>query len=265
MLVNSVVVVLREVLEAALLISILLAVSQRMELHRKWLLVAFLAGVVGASAYAKYLAFISELFDGFGQEIINASLQLGTFAALLVCVFLIAQRRNKSVFASRSLSGAMAIAVALAVIQKGSETIVYISGFLQMKEFVSGVSIGSLTGLGIGVSIGVLFYYFLLALPEKRAFWVGLVLLGFAGSSMVIHATQLLIQADVVVSGSPVWDSSALISEGSLPGELLYAFVGYEATPSATELAAYLLSFAAIGLAAFVGLHTHASLAHEPE
>jgi high-affinity iron transporter len=254
MLVNSVVIVLREVLEAALLISILLAVSQRMELHRKWLVAACIFGLIGAVAYARNLVLISGLFGGVGQELFNASMQLGIFVALAACVYLIARHRGQSGTAIRSLSAAMAIAVALAVIQEGSEVFIYVSGFLQIEDFASDIIIGSLVGCGIGVSIGVLLFYFLLALPEERAFWIGLVLLGFAGSAMAIQATQLLAQANIISTGQPVWDTSGLVSEGSLPGELLYAIVGYEATPSATELLVYVASFLAIAAAAVIGL-----------
>jgi high-affinity iron transporter len=263
MLVNSVVIVLREVLEATLLISILLAVSRRMNLHRKWLVSAFIFGLIGAVLYAQSLAELSNLFDGVGQELINASLGVGILAAIIVCVYLIARYRGQSDVSSRPLSGAMAIAVALAVIQEGSEVLIYVSGFLQMEQFVSGVSIGSFAGFGIGVSIGILFFYFLLAVPEQIAFWVGLVLLGFAGSSMAIQSTQLLAQANVISNGPPVWDTSGLISEGSLPGQLLYALLGYEATPSATELSVFVASFAMIAASALIGLRARSTSAPE--
>ena len=50
-----------------------------------------------------------------------------------------------------------------------------------------------------------------------------------------------------------MWDTSGLISEGSLTGQLLYALVGYEATPSALEVLAYAGSLLIIFLAALIG------------
>ena len=59
---------------------------------------------------------------------------------------------------------------------------------------------------------------------------------------MMSQATQFLIQADWLASSNPVWDSSHLISEHSLPGQLLYALMAYEATPTWSQILVYLTS-----------------------
>lgn len=253
MLVNSVIIVLREVLEAALMISILLALSQRAGLGRQWLLAAFLLGAPVAVGYASFLAQISDLFDGVGQELTNAAMQYGVFLSLVLVVLLVARGRGGPTRESTVLPIALASSVALAVAQEGAEIYVYVSGFMQMDEFVSSVTIGSLAGAAIGFSVGVLFYYLLLALPGRRALTISLILLGLVGASMCIQATSLLIQADWIQAGAPLWDSSALIPEQSLIGQLLYALAGYEASPSATEAAMYLAGLASVLTAGVVG------------
>ena len=175
------------------------------------------------------------------------------YASLLVGVFLVARHRGKLSSNDSLLPWALAASVALAITQEGAEILVYVSGFLRVEEFASSVSIGSVTGAGIGFSVGVLFFYLLLALPERRALVVSLVLLGFIGASMCIQATNLLIQADWVQSGAPLWDSSGLVMEDSLVGQLLYALVGYEASPSAVEAGMYGVGLVSIILAALIG------------
>lgn len=256
MLVNSVIIVLREVLEAALMISILLSLSARIQLGNRWLLTGVALGITGAIAYATSLAPVSDMFDGVGQEIVNAAIHLGVFVALVSVVFLVA-RRSESRRGTRLLAGAMSAAIALAMTQEGSEIFIYVSGFMQMEEFVSGVSIGSLAGAAIGFSVGVFFYYFLQSLSARRALRVSLVLLAFAAASMCIQATGLLIQADLLQADAPVWDTSKLIGEGSIIGQLLYALVGYEATPSALEVAAYAGSLVTMLAAAMFGRLSH--------
>ena len=59
---------------------------------------------------------------------------------------------------------------------------------------------------------------------------------------MMSQATQFLIQADWLASTEPVWDSSHIISEHSLPGQLLYALMAYEATPTWSQIIIYLTS-----------------------
>ena len=253
MLVNSVIIVLREVLEAALMISILLVLAQRTSLGRKWLVAAICLGAPAAIAYASFLAPISDLFDGVGQELTNAAMQYGVFVSLVVVVFLVARGRGGPNRESALLPFALASSVMLAVAQEGAEIFVYVAGFAQMDEFVSSVTVGSLTGAAIGFSVGVLFYYLLIALPGRRALTISLILLGFIGASMCIQATSLLIQADWIQSGAPLWDTSAIVGEQSLVGQLLYALAGYEASPSAMEATMYLAGLVSVGAAAAVG------------
>ena len=79
MLLNSVVIVLREVLEAALLLSVFLVSTRFLKLGNRWAIVATLLGVLGAIAYGYLLDPLSGLFDGVGQEICDALLQFATF------------------------------------------------------------------------------------------------------------------------------------------------------------------------------------------
>jgi high-affinity iron transporter len=252
-LLNSVVIVLREVLEAALMISILLATSRRLRLSLRWLVVAIVVGLAGAIAYARFLGAVSELFDGVGQELLNATLQVGVFLSLLIVVFLVVGQQRKTHVSSSFLPVMMAATVALAVSQEGAEIIIYVFGFVQMSDFLSSVAVGSIAGAGIGFSVGVLFYYLLLALPAGRALWISLSLLGLVGASMCGQATKLLIQADWLSAATPIWDTSWLIGEDSLFGQLLYALIGYEATPSLIEVAAYVGGLGVIIIAALLG------------
>ena len=56
----------------------------------------------------------------------------------------------------------------------------------------------------------------------------------------------LLVQADWLPSQAPLWDTSAALPENSPPGQLLYALLGYEATPGPWQVG---LSAGALGLA----------------
>lgn len=253
MLVNSVIIVLREVLEAALMVSVLLAASRHLGLGSQWLVFALVFGLIGATVYGHFLDPISQLFDGVGQELLNACLHFAVFVALAFIVFLIARQRGQPARKNSTLPTIMAAAIALAVIREGSEVLIYVSGFVQMDNFMSSVGIGSLAGAAIGFSVGVLFYYLLLALPASRAIAVSLVLLGLAAAGMSAQATGLLIQADWLSVSGPFWDSSGIIAENSLTGQLLYALIGYEASPSAIEVATYASSILIMALSALLG------------
>ncbi|WP_308365607.1 MULTISPECIES: FTR1 family protein [unclassified Microbulbifer] len=253
MLLTSVIIILREVLEAALLLSILLAMSHFLHLRLRWFYAALAAGVAGSVVYGVQLAAISDAFDGVGQELLNAALQIAIYLLLLVIASLLvvnyytanyyAGERHRGI-----LSAAMTAAVAMAVLREGSEIFIYLSAFRYSPQPWSGVLAGSLLGAGIGFSVGALFYYLLVGLPRRRALLVTCVLLTLVAGGMVLQATQLLIQADWLPAQVPLWDSSALVAEGSLAGQMMYALVGYEATPTSLQVILYTASVAAMAL-----------------
>ncbi|MDH5592357.1 MAG: FTR1 family protein, partial [Gammaproteobacteria bacterium] len=109
-------------------------------------------------------------------------------------------------------------------------------------ELLLPIIIGSAVGAGLGISIGVLFYYLIVNISLNRAVKVGLIILILIAGGMVSQAMQLLIQADFIISQQPLWDSSSLINERSLLGQLLYALIGYESTPAPIQFFCYAIS-----------------------
>lgn len=265
MLINSVIIVLREVLEAALMVSVLLAASRFLQLRLSWVYYALGAGLAGAAAYGRFLEPVSGLFDGVGQELFNALLQYATFAALAVIAFLISRQHNVGDHRKSALPVLMAVAVALAITREGSEVLIYVSGFVQTNNFLSSVGVGSFAGAAIGFSVGVLFYYILLAVDSRSALMISLLLLGLAAAGMSAQATGLLIQADWLSVAGPVWDTSAYVAENSLAGQLLYALIGYEASPSSIEAITYFGSIAIMALSALLGWTVFANRGNEPQ
>jgi len=253
MLLNSVIIVLREVLEAALLISVFMATSRYLGLSNRWVIIALILGGIGAAAYGYLLGPISELLDGVGQEVGNATLQLATFLLLVPTAFQVSRRSTLAGRHGELLPLLMAAAVMLAVVREGAEILVYVSGFWEVRDFLSAVGVGSLIGACIGLSVGVLVYFLLVALPAKRALLAYGTLLLLIAAGMSLQATALLIQADWISVTGALWNTSAILPEDSLVGQLLYAFVGYEASPSATEVIVYVSSMAVVAVAFLAG------------
>lgn len=251
MLINAVIIVLREVLEASLIMSLFLAYSQRIKVSRVWLLFAIMLGVLVAWAYADHISIFSNWFEGVGQEVVNAGLQLSIFFILLA-------------FIAQALTGAstqrqqhtlitlMIIGVVLASVREGSEIILYISGFASVPELLQPVLIGSAIGTGIGVSVGVSIYYLLVNMSFNNGAKLGYFLTLLIAAAMISQVVQQLIQADWIMSQYPLWDTSHLLNEQSVIGQLLYALIGYEATPTPIQVTAYI---AAILLIIFVSLY----------
>jgi high-affinity iron transporter len=249
-LLSSVILVLREVLEAALLVSLLLAFSRKLSIHSSWVLIAIVAGLLGSAIYGFNIELVSELFEGVGQEVVNALLQICIY--LLLCslaVFAVRHYRGAHV-PLRLVTIVMTLCVLLAIVREGSEVMLYISGFVSLPDLRVPVMAGSAIGAGIGLSVGAVFYYAILSLHGRAAAIVGAFLLSLVAAGMASQAAQLLIQADWLPSHYPVWDTSWLIDEQSVTGQLLYALIGYEATPTALQVAIHFASIMFIILVA---------------
>ena len=92
MLLSSVVLVLREALEAALLFSLLMMLSRRLGGSFQWVLVALSVGLLGAVVYGFNIDLISEWYEGVGQEVVNAVLQLAIYLLICILTFLVVLR-----------------------------------------------------------------------------------------------------------------------------------------------------------------------------
>jgi len=246
MLLNSVILILVETLEVALLVSVLSAICFQLRSRTIWLPFGSLAGIVFALWYASQMGAVSEWFDYVGQEIINALLEVLVTLMMAVCAWVFVQNqethaRSDPVLSHDALLFTFSAAgtVALAVTREGSEILLYLNGFFQQSESFEPVMIGTAIGFGIGVSVGILFYYGLLSLgPGLRSKALILFLALFSGN-MLSQAVLQLNQADWISSAQAIWDTSAWLPEDSISGRLLYALVGYEATPSTLQIVAY--------------------------
>jgi high-affinity iron transporter len=235
MLLDAILTVLRETLEAGVLISLLASVTRRLGLPMTWLYISLPIGLGGALLYAFNLPGISSAFDGVGQELLNAALEYLICAFLAAIVVLLKDGRNVH---SRALHGCMAMIMVLAVSREGAEILLFFSSYLRTEAALVRALTSGFVGLGVGLSVGVVTFLIMVTLPAAPALRTQTILLAIISSGMALQATQLLEQADWLEAGLPVWDSGELLSENSMLGQMAYAVLGYEATPSAQELGA---------------------------
>lgn len=246
MFLNAVILILQEILEAALLISVLLTITRELKnlwpaLHasRRWVPASLLAGAFGAGLYAACMPTISEWFDYVGQDVISALIQAGIVLLALGFGWLCPSRPGARLHHDKVAALCLVGMVALVVTREGSEVILYVSGILGQSGNLSPVLLGGLMAAGIGLSCGVFLYYGLTGLRAPYALRTALLLLALFIGNMAVQAVMLLTQADWLPYTPQVWDSSGIIDEAGIIGQLLYALIGYEATPSLLQVLMY--------------------------
>ena len=258
MFLSSITLILQEILEGALIISALLAVTQSLSGMRYWIALGVLLGSLTADAFGSNIVTISEWFNYVGQEVSYAVIQLSISLLLALIVFLLNHKGVVGI-TKQWLSLSCVLVVTLAVTREGSEIIVYLQGVMAHPDQASSALAGSSIGAGIGVSVGVLFYYLLSSLAQVQLKWVGTLLLALIGGNMCAQAMLLFTQADWIGPTRELWDSSSYLSEYSLMGRLLYALIGYEATPSLAQVGGYLTALLFTLACGFIPVKRHQS------
>lgn len=118
---------------------------------------------------------------------------------------------------------------------------------------LSAVAIGSGIGFGIGLSVGIILYYVLVAVPRRWTLIIGTGLLALFAGNMALQSAAQLTLADWISSTPALWNTARMIPEPSVVGQLLHGMFGYEATPSAAQVASYLAALALVAIAAYIG------------
>lgn len=255
-------IVFRESLEAALFVGIVAAATRQLAGRTRWLSAGVGIGVLGALGLALAARHVSAWFDGVGQDVVNIAV-LGFALTMLLwhCIWVAAHSRDMAAQARRLGASvqqgqqkpwALLIAVALAVLREGAETVLFVGGALTGAGGTTtlDVVLSCVVGVGLGVGAGVVIYTGLSRIPARHIFATTNVLIAVLAASIASQLVKSLIQAGFLEWwSSPLWDTSGSLAPDSALGTFLHALVGYDATPSAAQLASYIAVLALIYVA----------------
>jgi high-affinity iron transporter len=253
------IIVFREVLEAALVVSIVLAASRGAAQRGLWVSGGIAAGVAGALLVAGFAAEIVALMGGIGQELFNATILFAAVGMLGWHNLWMSRHGRELAAHARSigqdvLAGtrplyALASVVGLAVLREGSEIVLFVYGIAVGGGGGTAVMVlGGALGLAFGVAVGMALYLGLLAIPLRHLFTVTSWLILLLAAGMASQGAAFLLQADLLPAfGNTLWDSSFLLNEQSLIGQVLHALIGYTARPAGIQLVFYLATLLVIG------------------
>lgn len=263
---STALIVFREVLEAALVVSIVMAATKGVPGRGWWVGGGLAGGVIGAGMIAAFADVISSWASGMGQEVFNAGVM---FVAVLMLAWHsiwmskhgreMAQHMSavgRAVAAgSKPLTG-LAIVVGVAVLREGSEAVLFLYGIAAADPGQTAqMAIGGLLGVLGGAGLGAAMYAGLLQIPLKRLFSVTNGLLVLLAAGMASQCVGFLLAAGLVPAwGDTIWDTSWLLRESSVVGKMLHTLIVYTARSAGIQIAAYLVTLVAIvGLARYIG------------
>jgi high-affinity iron transporter len=252
----SLVIVFREVIEAGLIVGIVLAATRGVPQRGWWVTGGIVAGTLGACMVAAFAGELGALFNGSGQELFNA-------AILLVAVGMLTWHNAWMAGHGRELARevravgtavaqgarpltALAVVVGVAVLREGSEVVLFLYGILATGGTTVGAMLaGGALGVALGAAMSALIYLGLLAVPAHRLFAVTTGLITLLAAGLASQAVFFLQQADYLQGlATPLWNSTWLLRDDSVPGRLLHTLIGYTAMPDTAQLLAYAMVIA---------------------
>jgi len=255
---GTAVIVFREILEAALVISIVAAATRGIAGRWRLLLGGLAGGATGALLVALFAGEIARLASGSGQALFNAGVLLA--ATLLIAWHVLWMSRHgremaqalgaisRAVRAGSKPPSALALVIAIAVLREGSEIVLFVYGMAAGGAGAAALVGGGALGLVAGAAVGFALYFGLLRVPPGRMFGVTNWVLILVAAGMAAHAGQFLLQADWLPAlGSQLWNSGWLVPDGSALGHLLSALVGYDARPAGVQLLLFVATLLLIG------------------
>jgi len=247
---------LREGLEAALIIGIVLGALSKLRRHdlvpTVWL--GVLSAVLVSLAAGVILVIIGFELEGSAEQIFEG---VTMFIAAGVLTWMIFWMNSQSRRIKGELESGVTRAVSagdrrglfwlsfIAVAREGVELALFLAATVFI---VSGRStsapvpaiIGALLGLGTAALLGWSLFASTLRLDLRRFFRVtGFLLLLFA-AGLVAHGAHEFIEAGIIPGViTPLWNVSAFVPETSLLGQILGTLFGFSPDPSLAEMLAY--------------------------
>jgi len=235
---STFVIALREGLEAALIVGILLAYlhkSRRLH-HRGALWTGVCLAIALSLALGAFLSFTSHELPQHGEEVFAGTLAIVAVALVTGMVFWMKRTARTMRYelenkASQALSvGALAMATTafVAVAREGLETALFIYTNFATVKSSRGPSFGLILGLGSAVALGALIYRRTVSIDLGKFF-------KFTGVALIVVAAGVLangigdLQAAGWIPGgnAQAWNLESWLSPDSLIASLLAGSIGF--------------------------------------
>ena len=254
---SSFIIALREGLEAALIVGILVAYIYKTNRHSflkpLWLGVA--GAIILSIALGAFLTFTSVSLSERGEEYFAG---ITSFIAVGFVTWMVFWMKRTARNLKRELeskvedaisTGPIAIAGAafFAVLREGLETSLFVYSNFRTVADPAGSAIGLITGFAIAIALGYLIYKSSIKMNLAKFFQitgVALIIVAAGVLSYGVHEFQelgLLPGPDAFV-----WDITSAIPKDSLVSAILSGTVGFDASTSWLQLGVYLAFLIAV-------------------
>ncbi len=246
----SLLITLREGLEAALIVSIILAylarTGNREQFRNVW------AGVLGAIAVSLLTgAIVFTTAGSLGEKAEEIFEGIAMLIAVGILTYMIFWMRKISRHIRKELEAkidtalkvgstfALTSLVFVAVLREGLETVLFMFSVVRTSTPLASAT-GGTFGLALAILLGYSVYKGSKLLNLRAFFNVTSILLILFAAGLLAHGIHELQEASAIpVVIEHVWDINFILSEKGLLGSFLQALFGYNGNPSLIEALSY--------------------------
>ena len=249
-MVPSFLVMLREGLEAALIVGIIAAYL--VKVGRKDALKGVWIGVAAAVILSLAVAGIASATIGELPFVVQEAIGgIASLAAVVVLTWMLfwmrRQGRGLKSELERGVDGALVggsmVALAalafVSVAREGLETVLFMSVVFSAAAPGPEPAIGAVLGLAVAVGIGVAIFWGGVRVDLRRFFFVTSIVLMFVAAGLCAYAVHEFGEAGLIANSGTLFDVSAVLPETSPLGSVLSGMFGFRPDPTPLEVAAY--------------------------
>ena len=274
-MIATLLITLREGLEAALIVGILLAVLKKLGHTDRskpvWIGVA--AAVALSIVVGLALNALGLTFEGRGEAIFEGVAMVLAAGVLTWMIFWM-QRQGRSVQAELEVNMRRAVSTGsvwalfslafVAVLREGIETVLFLTA-AAFSTTPAETLLGGAVGLGAAVVLGWLMFAAGKMLDVRAFFRVTSILLILFAAGLLAHGVHELQEAALLPTFvEHVWNINPLLDENGTVGVFLKALLGYNGNPSLIEVIAYVVYYVAVYLAMRLSRSRQLRLATSP-
>jgi high-affinity iron transporter len=263
---------LREGLEAALIVGIVLSALRKLGHadRTKSVWAGVLAAIAVSVIAGLVLNTLGVAFEGRGEEIFEGLAMLLAAGVLTWMIFWM-QRQGRLIqtelesdvrhAVSSDSKWALFSLAFVAVVREGIETALFLTA-AALSATPMQTLVGGALGLLVAVALGWLIFAAGKQLNVRAFFRITSVSLLFFAAGLVAHGVHELQEAALLPTVvEHVWDTNPVLDENGTLGTFLKALFGYNGNPSLLEVISYIVFLVAIGLTSWRGWQTPTRIA----
>ena len=250
-------IMLREGIEAALIIGILLGALRQM--HHREFIPALWFGAISAGALSIFAAVLltgfglemkdpgEAIFEGFTMIIAAALLTWMIFWMSRQARFMKANLEADVHRASQGGKRAIFFVAFVAILREGIELALFLTASVFATANAIQTTIGAILGLGTAILLGWSLFAATVRLDLRRFFQVtGFMIILFAAGLLAHGVHEFTEVGWIPAIIEHVWDLTSIVSAESILGQLLGALFGYNPAPALSEMIAYVIYLAGV-------------------